>query len=170
MSKFKAYRIKSSREIVAGETIRTRKGNPYTFQHIAENGNVVTQEGIDAEFSHHPNVFVDLMVRQIRAFESDPAYQKQMRPLVEAAKARLEADIDPVKAVFGDFHSIDSKYIKSYATKQRLAAALVKMGATKANGINALAVCNSAGRWTAIIGIGGLNGNLTAFDGFMKFG
>lgn len=70
--------------------------------------------------------------------------------------------------IFGDYHSIDSKHIKSYATKEGLAKALKKMGITRQH--RAFAVANSAGRWTAIFPASACNGNLTAFPGFMKLG
>jgi hypothetical protein len=71
-------------------------------------------------------------------------------------------------SIFGDFFSIDSKHIKSYATKENLEAALVKMGVTKMD--RPLAVCTSNGRHTAIFPVSACQGNLTRFPGFMKLG
>ena len=70
--------------------------------------------------------------------------------------------------IFGTYFSIDSKHIKSYATKEGLAKALDKMGVTRKH--NAMAVCTSAGRWTAIFPVSACDGNLTMFPGFMKLG
>lgn len=151
MNTFKAFRIKTGTEIKAGDIVRNRRGTcEYRFSHVASNGNVVTLDPGEPEFQRHPGDLHDVMVRDVAP--------KQPAP------------VDPVTAVFGDYHSIDSKHIKSYATKKALAQALVKMGATRENGINALAVCTSDGRHTAIIGVAGLQGNLTMFPGFMKFG
>lgn len=69
--------------------------------------------------------------------------------------------------VFGDYFSIDNKHIKSYATRAALAKALKKLGASQMYG-RPLAVCNSAGRWAALIDSSTLHGNITAFPGFMK--
>lgn len=74
---------------------------------------------------------------------------------------------DLEKEIFGDFFSIDSPSIKSYATKENLLKALAKHGATRHYG-KPFAVLNSAGRWTAIIDARSLGGNLTSFPGFMK--
>lgn len=68
--------------------------------------------------------------------------------------------------IFGTFFNIDN--CKSYATKENLAKALEKMGVTRAD--NAMAVCTSTGRWTAIFPVSSCHGNLTMFPGFMKIG
>lgn len=70
--------------------------------------------------------------------------------------------------IFGDYFSIDSKHIKSYATKEGLAKALDKMGVDKTD--RPLAVCTSNGRWTAIFPASACEGNMTRFPGFMKIG
>lgn len=153
MNTFKAYRIKNSAEIAKGDTLRARRtGKAYTFRYVADNGSVATQENGEAVFLHHPGDFVDVMVRDVSP-KQPPA----------------PAEVDVEAAVWGTYHSIDSKYIKSYKTKKALAAALFKMGATKANGVNVLCVCTSSGRFTAIIGANTVGGNMTAFEGFMKF-
>lgn len=71
-------------------------------------------------------------------------------------------------SIFGDYFSIDSKHIKSYATKAGLAKALDKMGVTRKD--RPLAVCNAEGRWTAIFPASACEGNMTRFPGFMKIG
>lgn len=159
MNTFKAYRIKTGTEIAKGDGLRSRKGKAYTFRYVADNGCIATQEKGEAVFLHHPGDLVDVMVREAKR----PDMLDRIAAEADAAKADLEA------AVWGTYHSIDSKYLKSYKTRKALAKALFDMGATRANGLNVLAVCNSAGRWTAIIGANTVGGNMTAFPGFMKF-
>jgi len=65
MNNFKAYRIRSSREIAKGDAIMSRSGKRYTFRYVADNGNIATQEPGEAVFLLHPGDFVDVMVRDV---------------------------------------------------------------------------------------------------------
>lgn len=69
--------------------------------------------------------------------------------------------------ICGDFHSIDSKHIKGYKKLDQLLKVLKEHGATRSYG-RPMIVCKSDGRYTAIIAGNSLDGNLTAFPGFMK--